>query len=60
MAFIRRAFQRGIAKRRLVSEKEIDRVKGALTLLEVGKQDSTRVGQSTCRYQRDVCHGEGL
>ena len=40
MAFIRRAFQRGIAKRRLVSEKEIDRVKGALTLLEVGKQDS--------------------
>ena len=40
MAFIRRAFQRGIAKRRLISEKEIDRVKGALTLLEVGKQDS--------------------
>ncbi len=40
MAFIRRAFQRGIAKRRLLSEKEIDRVKGALTLLEIGKQDS--------------------
>ncbi|NHJ85308.1 MAG: HEAT repeat domain-containing protein [Asgard group archaeon] len=36
MAFIKRMFQRGIAKRRLSSEKEIDRVKGALTLLEVG------------------------
>ncbi|HUT82821.1 MAG TPA: HEAT repeat domain-containing protein [Candidatus Bathyarchaeia archaeon] len=40
MAFIKRAFQRGIAKRRLGSEKEIDRVKGALKLLEVGGQQS--------------------
>ncbi len=40
MAFIKRVFQRGIAKRRLTSEKEIDRVKGALTLLEVGGQAS--------------------
>lgn len=40
MAFIKRVFQRGIAKRRLTSEKEIDRVKGALTLLEVGGQSS--------------------
>jgi hypothetical protein len=40
MAFIRRAFQRGIARRRLGSEKEIDRVKGALKLLEVGGHES--------------------
>ncbi len=40
MAFIKRAFQRGIAKRRLGSEKEIDRVRGALKLLEVGGQQS--------------------
>ncbi|MBN1329699.1 MAG: HEAT repeat domain-containing protein [Candidatus Heimdallarchaeota archaeon] len=40
MAFIKRAFQRGIAKRRLGSEKEIDRVRGALKLLEVGGQHS--------------------
>ncbi len=40
MAFIRRAFQRGRARRRLLSEKEIDRVKGALTLLDVGGLES--------------------
>ena len=40
MAFIKRVFQRGIAKRRLTSEKEIDRVRGALTLQEVGGQES--------------------
>ncbi|NHJ48860.1 MAG: HEAT repeat domain-containing protein [Asgard group archaeon] len=40
MAFIRRAFQRGIARRRLSSENEIDRVKGALKLEEVGGHES--------------------
>ncbi len=40
MAFIRRAFQRGIARRRLGSEKEIDRVVGALKLLDVGGHES--------------------
>lgn len=40
MAFIKRVFQRGIARRRLGSEKEIDRVKGALTLLDVGGKES--------------------
>jgi hypothetical protein len=38
MAFIKRFIQRGIAKRRLDSEKETDRVKGALTLYDVGKE----------------------
>lgn len=36
MAFVVRFFQRGIAKRRLGSEKEIDRVKAAMTLWDVG------------------------
>lgn len=36
MAFIKRFIQRGFAKRRLGSEKEIDRVRGALTLRDVG------------------------
>ena len=40
MAFIRRAFQRGIARRRLGSENEIDRVTGALKLLDVGGHES--------------------
>lgn len=40
MAFIRRAFQRGIARKRLSSEKEIDRVTGALKLLDVGGHES--------------------
>ncbi len=40
MAFIRRAFQRGRARKRLLSEKEIDRVNGALTLLDVGGLES--------------------
>ena len=40
MAFIRRAFQRSIAKKRLGSEKEIDRVRGALKLLEVAGYES--------------------
>jgi len=40
LAFIRRVFQRGIARRKLGSEKEIDRVKGALTLLDVGGKES--------------------
>lgn len=40
MAFIKRVFQRGIAQRRLSSEKEIDRVKAALTLRDVGGQQS--------------------
>ncbi|MHA1212439.1 MAG: HEAT repeat domain-containing protein, partial [Candidatus Heimdallarchaeota archaeon] len=40
MAFIRRVFQRGIAKRRLGSEKEIDRVKGAMKLVEVAGHES--------------------
>ncbi|HUU79508.1 MAG TPA: HEAT repeat domain-containing protein [candidate division Zixibacteria bacterium] len=40
MAFIKRAFQRGIAKRKLSSEKELDRVNAALTLRDVGGQQS--------------------
>jgi len=40
MVFIKRVFQRGIARRRLGSEKEIDRVRGALTLLDVGGKES--------------------
>ncbi|NHK29858.1 MAG: hypothetical protein FK730_00810 [Asgard group archaeon] len=42
MAFIRRAFQRGIARRRLGSEDEIDRITGALKLLDVGGHESIR------------------
>ncbi|MFW9922530.1 MAG: HEAT repeat domain-containing protein [Candidatus Thorarchaeota archaeon] len=40
MAFIKRVFQRGIARKRLISEKEIDRVKGALTLRDLGGLES--------------------
>jgi len=40
MAFIKKAFQRTVARKRLSSEKEIDRVRGALKLLEVGGKES--------------------
>jgi len=43
MAFIKKAFQRSKAKKRLGSEKEIDRVRGALKLLEVGGKESLEV-----------------
>ncbi|MEA2071820.1 MAG: HEAT repeat domain-containing protein [Asgard group archaeon] len=40
MAFIKRFIQRGIAKRRLSSEEEIDRVKAVLTFADVGTERS--------------------
>jgi hypothetical protein len=40
MAFIKRMIKKGFAKRNLRSESELDRVNGALTLLEYGGLDS--------------------